>query len=65
MNVSPEHLNIFLSWLLSSSAQACVLICLILAVQALLRNKLAPRWKYSLWLLLVIRLAWKERLPMV
>jgi len=46
----------FFAWLVRSSLQASVLICLILAVQALLRRKLAPRWHYGLWLLVLARL---------
>lgn len=46
----------FFVWLVRSSVQASVLICLILAVQAVLRRKLAPRWYYFLWFLLLARL---------
>jgi len=44
-------------WVLRTSAQASVLICLILVVQAVLRRKLAPKWHYALWFLLIARLA--------
>src|SRR5436309_1954465 len=46
-----------LHWLLKSSWQAAVLILLVLVVQWLFRRQLSPRWRYSLWLLVVIRLA--------
>ena len=57
MIADTEQLAVFFSWLVRSSAQSCVLIGLILALQAALRDKLPPRWKYGLWLLVVIRLA--------
>ena len=57
MIADTEQSAVFFSWLVRSSAQSCVLIGLILAVQAALRDKLAPRWRYGLWLLVVIRLA--------
>ena len=44
------------AWLLRVSGQAAVLIVLIFLVQALLGNRLAPRWRYSLWLLVLVRL---------
>lgn len=39
------------------SVQACALICLILLIQFALRNRLAPRWRHALWLLLLVKLA--------
>jgi bla regulator protein BlaR1 len=44
-------------WLEETSVQAGLLVLLILAVRAILRDRLAPRWRYSLWLVLVVRLA--------
>ena len=46
-----------LNWLLKSSWQAAVLILLVLAAQWVFRRPVSPRWRYSLWLLVVIRLA--------
>ena len=43
-------------WMLKSSGQAAVLVVLIAAVQWLLRNRLAPKWRYALWWLVVVRL---------
>jgi beta-lactamase regulating signal transducer with metallopeptidase domain len=43
-------------WLLSASWQASVLALLVLAVQAVLRGRLNPRWRYALWLLVLLRL---------
>jgi Tol biopolymer transport system component/beta-lactamase regulating signal transducer with metallopeptidase domain len=56
-----EAFNIILSpffqWLLKTTVQASVLICLILLVKIVFRQKLPVRWHYYLWLLLLIRLA--------
>ena len=46
----------FFEWLLQTTVQASLLICLILLVQLMLRGKLGVRWHYCLWLLLLIRL---------
>ena len=50
-----EHLP--LASLLKASWQAAVLILLVLAAQRILGARLSPRWRYSLWLLVIIRLA--------
>ena len=56
-----ESLNIqlqpFLEWLLRTTVQASLLICLILLLQRILRNRLCIRWHYSLWLLLLVRMS--------
>jgi Tol biopolymer transport system component/beta-lactamase regulating signal transducer with metallopeptidase domain len=56
-----EALNIqlspFFQWLLKTSLQGSLLICLILLVKTVLRGKLPIRWHYYLWLLLLVRLA--------
>src|SRR5947209_1654752 len=44
-------------WLLRATWQASVLIIMVLLVQRLLRGWLNPRYRYGLWLLVVIRLA--------
>lgn len=36
-------------WLEETSLQAVLLVLLILALQAVLRDRLAPRWRYALW----------------
>ncbi|MFC1783065.1 M56 family metallopeptidase [Planctomycetota bacterium] len=56
MDLLQVYLTGFMQWLLRVTVQASVLIFLILAVQFLLRHKLTPRWRYSLWLLLLVRL---------
>ena len=43
-------------WLLKSSAQAAVLVVVVLAMQGLLRRQLPARWRHALWWLVVIRL---------
>jgi beta-lactamase regulating signal transducer with metallopeptidase domain/Tol biopolymer transport system component len=56
-----EALNIqlspFFQWLLKTSLQGSLLICLILLVKSVLRGRLPIRWHYYLWLLLLVRLA--------
>lgn len=41
---------------LKSSWQAAVLVCLVLAVQRVFARSISARWRYSLWLLVVLRL---------
>jgi len=43
-------------WILQTSIKASVLIGFILLVQWILRNKLSGRWRYALWLLLIVRM---------
>lgn len=45
-----------LRWVLLSTAKASVVICLILAVRVLLRDRLPSRWWYVLWVVVLIRL---------
>ncbi|HUV62362.1 MAG TPA: M56 family metallopeptidase [Sedimentisphaerales bacterium] len=44
-------------WLLRTTLQAALLLCLILLIQLILRGRLPIRWRYYLWLLLLIRMA--------
>ncbi|MFH1717710.1 MAG: M56 family metallopeptidase, partial [Planctomycetota bacterium] len=44
-------------WLLRTTLQAALLLCLILLIQVILRGRLPIRWQYCLWLLLLIRMA--------
>ena len=39
------------------SVEACALIGLILLAQFALRNRLSPRWRHALWLILLVKLA--------
>jgi beta-lactamase regulating signal transducer with metallopeptidase domain len=51
------QLRPFFEWLLRTTLQASMLICLILLFQVVLRSRLGARWHYFLWLLLLIRMA--------
>ncbi|MBI4660188.1 MAG: M48 family metalloprotease, partial [Verrucomicrobia bacterium] len=51
-----DTLETFFPWLLRTSWQASVLVGLVLLVQGLFRRKLSAGWRYSLWLLVVLRL---------
>ena len=55
----------FFAWLWRASWQASVVIALVLLTQWLLRDRLSPRWRHGLWLLVVIRLAlpWSVETP--
>ncbi len=46
----------FFQWLVRSTVQAGLLVCLILLIQAVLRRKLGVRWHHALWLILVLRM---------
>jgi Tol biopolymer transport system component/beta-lactamase regulating signal transducer with metallopeptidase domain len=50
------QLQSFFEWLLRTTLQASLLICLIMLIQAMLRGKLGIRWHYGLWLLLLVRM---------
>jgi beta-lactamase regulating signal transducer with metallopeptidase domain len=52
-----ESLPTLGQWLLKSSAQASVLVLVVLAVQWLCGRRLPARWRHALWWLVVIRLA--------
>jgi bla regulator protein BlaR1 len=52
-----------LPWLVKASCQAAVLILLVLAVQWAFGRRLSPRWRYGLWLLVVVRLALPWTMP--
>jgi len=56
-----ESLNVqlqpFVEWLLRTTVQASILICVILLLQRILRNRLGIRWHYGLWLLLLVRMS--------
>jgi beta-lactamase regulating signal transducer with metallopeptidase domain/sugar lactone lactonase YvrE len=43
-------------WVIQTSVHGAVLVGLILVAQSLMGGQLSPRWRYRLWLLLVLRL---------
>ena len=49
--------------LLKISGQASILIVLILAAQWCCGRRLQPRWRYALWLLVLLRLALPWTIP--
>ncbi|MDO0823887.1 M56 family metallopeptidase [Desulfosporosinus nitroreducens] len=50
------ELELVFNWVIKSSLMASVLAVLILLVNYALRNKLAAKWQYAIWMLLIIRL---------
>ena len=56
METLPSSLVGFAGWLLRTSWQASVLIGLVLLAQWIFQKRLLPRWRYGLWLLVLIRL---------
>ena len=51
-----DQLSEIFGWLLRSSAYAGVLVCIVLAVSVVVRGRLAARWHYLFWLLVVVRM---------
>src|SRR6516164_9783792 len=49
--------------LIRMSAQAGLLILLVLAAQWLFGSRLQPRWRYALWVLVLLRLALPWTIP--
>lgn len=49
-------LSWFFQWLLTSSLQISVLVCLIFVIKAVFRGRLVVRWHYWLWLFLLVRM---------
>ncbi|MHC4740672.1 MAG: M56 family metallopeptidase, partial [Planctomycetota bacterium] len=52
-----SSLQSFSEWLMRATLQASLLIVLILAIQTILGRRLGIRWRYCLWLLLLVRMA--------
>ncbi|UCE47462.1 MAG: M56 family metallopeptidase, partial [Phycisphaerales bacterium] len=46
-----------IQWILKTSLQGSLLVCLIFMVKSVLRGRLQIRWHYYLWLVLLVRLA--------
>ncbi len=51
------HVHTFLDWLLRTTCQASLVICLVLLVQMVLRHQLGVRARYLLWLVVLVRMA--------
>jgi len=51
-----KYLPEFLHWLLTSTIQVSILVAIILAIKAIARDKLTPRWQYCLWMILIVRI---------
>jgi beta-lactamase regulating signal transducer with metallopeptidase domain/ankyrin repeat protein len=51
-----QELERVFGWLLAASWQASVLALFVLLIQRVLGSRLNPRWRYALWLLVVLRL---------
>ncbi|EGW37006.1 M56 family metallopeptidase [Desulfosporosinus sp. OT] len=49
-------LGLVFNWVIKSSLMASILAVLILLINYALRNKLAAKWQYAIWMLLIIRL---------
>src|SRR5687768_13187901 len=56
MWLDATQVGTWLDWLWRSSWQAAVLVALVLLVQLLLKNRLTARWRYNLWLIVLVRL---------
>ncbi len=57
MDALTTNLAPFWPWLLKATLQGSLLVCLILLIKRVLRERLAARWHYALWLVLLVRLA--------
>lgn len=56
MTSALTNLEQFFGWLLTASWQASALAIIVLMLQWALRRQLNPRWRYALWLLVLMRL---------
>ena len=56
MGTFEANLAALLQWLLKATLQGSLLVCLILLIKIILRERLAARWHYCLWLVLLLRL---------
>jgi beta-lactamase regulating signal transducer with metallopeptidase domain len=57
MEALSTQLPPFFQWLVKVSFQASLLVCLILLIRIVLRERLPIRWHYYLWLLLLVHLS--------
>jgi bla regulator protein BlaR1 len=58
MKMEPLNIQLpaFFNWIVQSSLQACILICVIVVIRGLLCGRLSARSQYLLWMLLLVRL---------
>ncbi len=56
MDALLEMLGEVWRWIAYSSAKVVVLVAVIFVIQLLLREKLAPKWRYALWMLVAVQL---------
>ncbi len=50
------QLSAAFGWLLHSTMQVSVLVCLVLCVKVLVGGRLSAKWHYGLWLILLVRM---------
>jgi len=65
METLNAYLATFLPWLVKATLQGSLLVCLIMLIQVTLRERLPARWRYCLWLVLLLRLSlpWSPQSP--
>ena len=56
MNSLLYEITPFFEWLVKSTLQASVIICIVLAVKMSMGSKLTPRWHYILWMLVIVKM---------
>ena len=60
MNTLLNQVEPFFRWIIETSWQASLMALAVLAIQYFFRRRLNPRWSYSLWLLVLLRLLLPE-----
>src|SRR5688500_15514910 len=55
MSLMIEVINESFAWALRTSTYTAVAIALVLLVQTLFAKRLAPRWRYALWAVVIAR----------
>ena len=51
-----EMAGVVMQWVLRASWQAAVIVAVILIAQAIFGKQLGARWRYALWILVILRL---------
>lgn len=57
MEALDASLATFLQWLLKATLQGSLLVCVIMLIKLILRERLPARWHYCFWLILLARLS--------